>query len=257
MAHRGTVKCFDCGMMVAELKDHRAVCGSSRKAKSRVAGCAAAANTSGPTGTVECYGCHNWVSDLRAHKAAGCVLPTSSAAAPSALVANSCDFYILLDVSGSMSGTRLDAAKAAVKPLIDIMNRDDRLAIITFDTAPYWKLHPRAVSQIVNQSEMDTLLPRIRAGGCTAMYDAIVMAVEQIRDKSRRTIITVITDGEDNSSRNTAESVAALMREYPNITLHIVHVDSIGARIAAYESLAGANYTVVAEIESNTLAIKY
>lgn len=267
MAYRRDVKCFDCGMMVAELRDHRAVCGSSRKAKSRVAGCRAAPNTSGPSGTVECYGCHAWVADLRTHKVAGCgtapaaaapaAVPSSAGVTSSTLVAETCDFYILLDVSSSMAGSRLDAAKAAVDPLIAIMNRDDRLAIITFDTAPYWKLHPRAVGQIVNQSEMATLLPRIRAGGCTALFDAIVMAVEQIRDKSRRTIVTVITDGEDNSSRNKLEDVQRIVAEYPMVTLHIVHVDSVGARIAAYEALAGVNYKVVGEIAADTLAITY
>lgn len=257
--HRGTVKCFDCGMMVAELREHRAVCGSSRKAKSRVAGCSAAPNTSGPAGTVECYTCHAWVADLRAHKAT-CTPAAAAAGAPATtgtVVASSCDFYILLDVSGSMAGGRLDAAKAAFAPLINIMNRDDRLAIITFDTAPFWKLHPRAVGQIINQSEMATLLPRIRAQGCTALYDAIVMAVEQIRDKSRKTIMVVITDGEDNSSKNSLADVQRIVAEYPNVTLHIVHVDSVGARIAAYEALAGTNYSVVATIEDNVLAGKY
>lgn len=108
---------------------------------------------------------------------------------------------------------------------------------------------------------MATLLPRIRAEGATALYDALIMAIEQVNDKTKKTIMTVLTDGEDNSSRNTLEQVMTLLKEYPAITLHIVHIDTVGARLAAYEQLCRdrGDYVVINDtmLDENVLRLKY
>lgn len=94
------------------------------------------------------------------------------------------DHYFLLDVSGSMTGFRLANSKETFSAIFEKLDDKDRLAIITFDTKAFFKLKPRPVGQIKRQKELPSILDRIFAQGMTAIYDAIKLAVEQIRDKS-------------------------------------------------------------------------
>jgi len=204
-----TVVCHDCRAHVPNLRAHRASCPHSRLAKSRVA--------------------------------SSIVMPT--AAAPTT------DHYAILDVSDSMKGARLAAAKAALlEDIVPSMSDADRLAVITFDTQAFFKLKPRAVRQLRAQRELGPLMARIFAKGNTALWDAVHMALTQVRDPHRRTRLTVLTDGEDNSSTHTHAEVLALVAARPNTVLNIVHVgDSANVQ---YERVCAAGrgvYRVVPE----------
>jgi Ca-activated chloride channel family protein len=214
MRGRGTIKCYDCGAQVQELKEHRVVCPNSRKAKSSL------------DKLVHKRGQH-------AHQDGKTV-------------------FILLDVSGSMDGARLAAAKIALNDCFDSMEYTDRFAIITFDSSAFFKLKPRPVEQLRRQNELPGILDRIFARGSTALYDAIYIAIEQIHDKTNHNVITVLTDGEDNASKHTLAEVLALLSEFPNISLDIVHIDG-QARLPAYESLVAGGrgqYVIAQTVET-------
>lgn len=214
--HRGTVQCYDCGQQVAELKEHRAVCANSRKNRSAVA-----AAKSGPK-----------VSKKRGK-------PEDGKTA-----------FVVVDVSGSMAGPKLEAAKEALTQCFNAMQDSDRFSIVTFDTGAFFKLKPRPVEQLKRQNELPSTLDRIFARGGTALYDAIWITVEQIHRKDVPNVITVLTDGEDNASKHTLDQVLAMLKEYPNIKLDIVHIDGSGKRLAAFESLVGdgrGEYVVITE----------
>jgi Mg-chelatase subunit ChlD len=226
------IKCRDCGAAVLNLQQHRStVCPSSRLAKSRV---------------VVAHAAHAAPAAQQQQQPLG----TRAAAAAAAAV----DHYALIDVSSSMQGDKLNAAKDAL--LLDIepaMNAHDRLAIITFDTAPYFKLKPRAVRQLRATRELRPLLARVFAQGNTAIWDAIHLAVSQIHDPLHHaTRLHVLTDGEDNASKHTYAEVRALVAATPNVLLNIVHVGTSPnvqyADICAAAPLGGA-YRVVREHE--------
>lgn len=148
-----------------------------------------------------------------------------------------------------MRGVRLDQAKATLLEMSDEILDHDRLAVVTFDDGAFFKLHPRAMGQIRRQQELPVLMDRIFARGSTAIYDAIWLAVEQIYDKNRKTLILVLTDGQDNSSKHTHAEVLALLKEYPNIQLDIVHVD--GQSCSEYQQLVQnrGSYLVIEETQ--------
>lgn len=210
--------------------------------------------------TVECYDCHQQVADLKRHRTAGepgsCTrrrargggsrqtgnahrLADLLRSAPGSDAVESFedskDVYFIIDVSGSMGGSRLEQAKEAVRQVHEKMADTDRMAIITFDSEAVFKLKPRPNGQLKRQGEINPLLDPIYANGLTALYDAVWMAVSQIRDKTRKTLLTVLTDGADNSSQHTLEEVLSLVEQYPAITLDIVHVS--GQQNAAYRSI--------------------
>jgi uncharacterized protein with von Willebrand factor type A (vWA) domain len=159
------------------------------------------------------------------------------------------DHYLLLDVSGSMAGSRLMGAKSALIDVVQQLPSKDRMAIVTFDTHAFFKLQPRPVGQIRRKKELPGILGGIFAQGGTALYDAIYLAVSQIRDKDVSTALTVLTDGEDNSSSHTLQEVLDLVAQYPKIRLDIVH---IGDRpIPAYVDIAQVrgSYSMITEVE--------
>lgn len=167
--------------------------------------------------TIECYDCHTQVYDLKSHRFHCNKFQTK--------YNDTIDRYFLLDVSGSMTGLKLQNAKEVLNQHVNKVSEFDRLAIITFDKNAFFKLKPRSVGQIRRQQELESLLDRIYATNLTAIWDAIYLAVSQLRNKDRKTIITVLTDGEDNSSTHTYQEVLDLVKQYSNIVLNIVHVD--------------------------------
>lgn len=213
-------------------------------------------------GTVQCHDCHQQVADLRSHRSV-CIdrsKPKERKAnrkrpAPAA-AADAITVFMLLDVSGSMEGTKLKAIKEATAACFDKMEPSDRFAICTFDQGAFFKLKPRPVEQLRRQNELPDTLGRIFAKGGTALYDAIVLTLEQLHDKQARNQIIVLTDGEDNASKHTLDSVVKLLAEYPAISLSIIHVDSTGKTSEAYKRLAAeahGSYQVVEQEDEATI----
>jgi Zinc knuckle/von Willebrand factor type A domain len=199
---------------------------------------------------VRCYDCDEMVWDLDQHRVL-CRTPFSKRKGRGKSTRNqiqptdaklddyidTMDFYFLQDVSSSMAGKRESDAKETMMGLFDMMSGSDRISIVTFDTKAFFKLKPRPVEQIRRQDEMPGILARIFSRGMTAIWDAIYLTVQQIERKDRKTQILCLTDGYDNSSKHSYEETLALVAEYPNITLSIVHIDGSGNRIVQYEEI--------------------
>src|SRR3989304_7771605 len=208
--------------------------------------------------SVECYDCHKQVIDLKSHRQV-CEnsrytksfihLSEEKKNTTSDKFKNTTDFYFLLDVSGSMVGKKLEDVKETVIELVNKLNNKDRLAVITFDSSAFFKIKPRSVGQIIRQNELPSLFNRIFSDNNTAIWDAIYLAVSQLRDKERKTVITVLTDGEDNSSKHSYNEVRELIDKHNNITLDIIHIGE--NKNNQYEILCQGRgtYTVITEIE--------
>lgn len=169
------------------------------------------------------------------------------------------DGYFVLDVSGSMEGTRLARVKKTVTDIVPTLPPTSRMAIVTFDTGAFFKLKPRPVEQILRQGELPRILGKIYARGGTALWDAIHLVVSQIRDDTKETRIVVLTDGEDNSSTHTQAEVDALVAAKPNVMVDIIHIGD--APIAAYRDVSmatGGDYTLIKEADiENVLTVTF
>jgi len=119
-------------------------------------------------------------------------------------VVNELTSLLVMDVSGSMNvAGKLDAAKDAARDYIKQLRVQDQTGIITFDTKV----------NVVNPVTLDhsTLLKAIDKIQAkyddTAMYDALIKAVELLNPLPGRKAIIVLTDGMDNKSKSTPEQV--------------------------------------------------
>jgi len=110
---------------------------------------------------------------------------------------------LVMDVSGSMDKNgKIDGAKAAAKAYVEQMRPGDRTGLMVYNTkATYVQPLTSDTSALV--SAIDS----IKTGGDTSMYDALVIAEQDLQDVSGRKAIIALTDGLDNHSTHTADEV--------------------------------------------------
>ena len=111
---------------------------------------------------------------------------------------------VILDVSQSMLGQRMDDARAALRRfLVDLLEPGDEVFLMVFNHDPTleapWTLGP---------SRLQGRLDGVRPYGATAIYDALVMALPLFADRAHdRAAVVLISDGSDTASDVTREDV--------------------------------------------------
>ncbi len=118
---------------------------------------------------------------------------------------------LVLDSSGSMErDIKMERARAAALHFVRTSHPDDQVFLVDFDS--------RAIVTLDFSSNLDALaaaLAQSKAGGRTALYDAVYLALEKLNSlrTERRRVILLITDGEDTASRHSLKEVDQLARE--------------------------------------------
>jgi Ca-activated chloride channel family protein len=110
---------------------------------------------------------------------------------------------LVIDNSGSMRDKRQKVAAAAVA-LVKASNPGDEAFVVNFNDDAY--LDCPFTSDV---QKMEQALTRIDSRGGTAMRDAIRMSIDHIKDKAKKDkkVILVVTDGNDNASMISLESL--------------------------------------------------
>jgi Ca-activated chloride channel family protein len=108
---------------------------------------------------------------------------------------------ILIDNSGSMREKRAKVNQAALN-LVRSSNPQDEVFVVNFNDEYY--LDQDFTNDLLKLKEA---LEKIDAKGGTALYEAVVASADHLkRDaKLERKVLFVVTDGEDNASRETLE----------------------------------------------------
>jgi Ca-activated chloride channel family protein len=131
------------------------------------------------------------------------------------------NFALVLDHSGSMAGEKLRMMKEAVKNIIDQLQPDDVLSIVTFET----KTQVLVPAQPATDKEgLKRQVDKIRDGGGTNMATGLLEGLKQVSQKhgaDRVSRIVLLTDGEatdkEDDSRRLADQAGA--KEIPVIAL--------------------------------------
>lgn len=112
------------------------------------------------------------------------------------------NIVLVLDVSGSMKGERLEAAKQGAMQLIDMLGDEDQLSFVPFAGQPRMVLEDANMGS--HRQEAKNVVRSLFADGGTALYDAIHTAQQHLADNPHPEMITaivVLTDGDDTGSR--------------------------------------------------------
>lgn len=105
------------------------------------------------------------------------------------------DIVFILDTSGSMSGEKIDKAKAALKFGVESLSPRDRFNIISFSGEEHLM---KAGLVEANQGGKQTglkFIENLRPEGGTNINDALVQAFKQFQSSERPSMIVFLTDG--------------------------------------------------------------
>jgi Ca-activated chloride channel family protein len=133
---------------------------------------------------------------------------------------------ILLDISGSTAKEmkyQTDAVTRFVRALFSEGNPEDTAALFAFN----WEVS-RPVNFTRNPARFAEAMKRLRAEAGTSLYDAILLASEDIADREGRHVVVVVTDGADtvsasNYQRAMRAAHAADVVLYPILTIPIAN----------------------------------
>ena len=131
---------------------------------------------------------------------------------------------ILLDTSGSMAGEKLTSAQDALdRFLYDLLDPSDELFLYRFDSVA-----DRLEDWTADRKRLGRSLDRIRAGGGTAMYDALAEAVPYAETgQNRKKAVLLISDGNDTDSSTRLSALKQLIRE-TEVLVYAIGIDGQG-----------------------------
>ncbi len=129
---------------------------------------------------------------------------------------------LVADVSGSMSYEMLEAAKSTIIGFAKTMqfNAGDKLELLAFSDQVY-----SVVDFTNDKDEIARSAAGLSTSGLTCLYDALYTAVNRTVLQEGAKCIIAFTDGQDNISYNTKESVIDIAKRY-QIPIFIVGVGS-------------------------------
>jgi VWFA-related protein len=127
---------------------------------------------------------------------------------------------IVIDNSGSMREKRAKVAKAAVN-LVKASNPQDEVFVVNFSDEYY--LDQPFTNKI---NLLQEALEKYETRGGTALYDAVVASADELKKhgKLQKKILFVVTDGEDDASRESLEQAVRRLQEENGPTVYAIGV---------------------------------
>src|SRR5262245_8323714 len=115
------------------------------------------------------------------------------------------DMTLVIDTSGSVTGKALERIKQDAQEMASLLQPNDRIRVVSFarDAADVFGLVPGGAT-------LD--LTRMRSGGTTSLYDALVTVLSAYPVIERPHMIFVLSDGRDNSSFVSAADVVEVAK---------------------------------------------
>jgi Ca-activated chloride channel family protein len=125
---------------------------------------------------------------------------------------------LVIDNSGSMKEKRARVNEAALT-LVQASNPQDEAFVVNFNDDFYLDLDKDFTSSI---PELKEALERIDSRGSTALYDALIGSLDHLKKASKdKRVLLVVTDGEDNTSRNTLEKTVKELQKTSTVVYTI------------------------------------
>jgi Ca-activated chloride channel family protein len=126
------------------------------------------------------------------------------------------DLVVVMDISGSMKGEKINAARSSLIEFINLLDNRDRLEIILFSD----ELITLSSLSGLGEKREDVVrrVSGVIEGGDTRLYDAILSAYETLQtegDRDHIRAIVALTDGNDTAS---TIGLQALMGQVGNLS---------------------------------------
>lgn len=165
------------------------------------------------------------------------------------------DVIFVLDISGSMSGNKLDRVKSDSIDLINILlsNTNNRAALITFDTTS------TIISGLTNDVEsLTNQINELTTTGSTNYYQALVnvdsILQNYTKEDDRETVVLFLTDGYPNvGTPNQISQYEYLKEQYPYITINGIQYEMGNTILDPITQISDNQYIADMETLNNVL----
>jgi Ca-activated chloride channel family protein len=119
------------------------------------------------------------------------------------------DIVVVLDVSGSMQGKKIEQAQDAVRYIVEQLNPEDRFNLIAFSTGvTLWKKELQAVD-VKSTNDALRWIDDVRAAGSTDINRALLEALAQLdeRGATQPATILFLTDGQPTQGEMDTDAI--------------------------------------------------
>jgi VWFA-related protein len=124
---------------------------------------------------------------------------------------------VAIDVSGSVEGDVLAQEKEAVLEVLSRLAPDDRASVVAFAD------RVTVLARVSTEAALlGSVVAPLRAGGGTALHDALVVAASLAREDERPAVVLLFTDGGDSSSWASARRALDHLRRHGAVVFPIV-----------------------------------
>ena len=122
---------------------------------------------------------------------------------------------LALDASGSMRKST-DALKSAAREFIEALRPEDQLAVIFFSDGI-------VVSHDFGKNRQEALdaIDAYRSTGGTALYDAVISALNMLKRQDTRRAVVVMTDGRDENNAGNAPGSRQTLADVLNLSKNV------------------------------------
>jgi VWFA-related protein len=140
---------------------------------------------------------------------------------------------IVVDNSGSMRDKREQVSQAVLN-LIRASNPQDEIFVVNFGKTPY--LDQDFTSDV---NLLQTALHQVSTRGSTALYDAVVASAVHLQNNPRlsKKVLLVITDGQDNMSRETLQEAIRKLQPNKGATVYAIGLTDQGLTRSGRDAL--------------------
>jgi len=119
---------------------------------------------------------------------------------------------LVIDNSGSMRSKRSEVIDAALA-FARSSNPEDQVFVVNFNEHVSMGL-PGNVPFTGDQQQLETALSKNKGDGLTALYDAVAVALEQLKKgKWDKKVLILISDGGDNASRHKLAEILSMVNQ--------------------------------------------
>ncbi|HVO61335.1 MAG TPA: VWA domain-containing protein [Terriglobales bacterium] len=125
---------------------------------------------------------------------------------------------IVIDNSGSMREKRDNVNKAAIN-LVRASNPQDEVFVVNFNDEYYLDQDFTAAIPKLREA-----LEKVESRGGTALYDAVVASADHLKKNAKleKKVLFVVTDGEDNASRESLETAVRRLQAENGPTVYAI-----------------------------------
>jgi Ca-activated chloride channel family protein len=165
------------------------------------------------------------------------------------------DIILVVDVSGSMEGEKLELVKAGLESFLLRILPEDRVGLVQFYEEAEENVAPAPLSE--NRITLQTAIQDMRAEGKTAVFDALEVARQSLEalprsEEDRIRAIVLLSDGQDNSSTVTLDQLERTFEESGISIFPVAYGED--ADTTMLEQIADFSRTIVVSGDTGNIA---